>query len=227
MNEQEFIQSLKNINIELTKQQLQQLNDYYKILVEANKKINLTRIIKKEEVYIKHFYDSLTIQNITNLQKPMTLCDVGSGAGFPGIVLKICFPQLKITLIDSLNKRVQFLKYVINKLALKNIEAYHLRAEELVKTNTTFDLVVARAVAALPKLLPLCMDLVNEKGSFVAMKAKVEEELHETKKIMLKNNWILCNKCEFTLPNDNGIRTLLEFKHKTTKTSGAKLKSML
>ena len=102
MNKDEFIRELKKINITLTKEQLEQLDKYYKLLIDWNKKINLTRITREEDVYLKHFYDSLTLSKMINLNKELTLCDIGTGAGFPGVVLKIVFPNLSITLVDSL-----------------------------------------------------------------------------------------------------------------------------
>ena len=131
----EFIEELKKINIEPTQKQLEQLNRYYELIVEYNKVMNLTGITEKDQVYLKHFYDSLTIAKVIDLNKEENLCDIGTGAGFPGIVLKIIFPNLKITLIDSLNKRIEFLKIVIKELNLENIEAIHTRAEEYAKEN--------------------------------------------------------------------------------------------
>ena len=113
MNKEEFINELKKINIKPTEKQQAQLEKYYLLLIEWNTKINLTRIIEKKDVYLKHYYDSLTITKAIDLEKVNTLCDVGTGAGFPGIVLKIIYPNLKVTLIDSLNKRVKFLNKVI------------------------------------------------------------------------------------------------------------------
>ena len=116
MTQSNFIEELKKINIEITEKQLKQLEEYYELLIEYNKVMNLTGITEKDEVYLKHFYDSLTLNKIIELKNVDTLCDLGSGAGFPGIVLKIVFPNIKITLVDSLNKRINFLNEVINKI---------------------------------------------------------------------------------------------------------------
>ena len=116
MNKEKFIEELEKLNIILTEEQIEKLDKFYKLLIEWNKKINLTRIEDEEEVYLKHFYDSLTIVKVVDLNKINTLCDVGTGAGFPGIVLKIAFPSLKITLIDSLQKRVNYLNTIINEI---------------------------------------------------------------------------------------------------------------
>ena len=109
MTENNFVENVKKLGIEINDKQLKQLEKYYELLIEWNEKINLTGITKKEDVYLKHFYDSLTMQKIVNLYNVETLCDVGTGAGFPGLVLKIMFPNLKITLLDALNKRINFL----------------------------------------------------------------------------------------------------------------------
>ena len=161
MNQQEFIEELKKLGISPTTKQLELLNQFYELLIEWNQKINLTRITEKEEVYLKHFYDSLTIVKEIDLSKVSTLCDVGSGAGFPGIVLKIFYPNLKVTLIDSLQKRVNYLNEVMKALNLTDIQAIHTRAEEYYET---FDIVTARAVANIEKLLKYTMHLLNYKS---------------------------------------------------------------
>ena len=144
MTKDQFIAALKELNITLSTEQQQKLDQFYHLLVEWNKKINLTRITSEEDVYLKHFYDSLTIVKVVDLNKVHTLCDVGTGAGFPGIVLKIVFPHLKITLIDSLQKRVNYLNSIIKDLSLNEIEAIHSRGEDY---HEKFDVVTARAVA--------------------------------------------------------------------------------
>ena len=149
MNKEEFIEEAKKLGINLNEEQLKKLEKFYLLLVEWNKRINLTRIIDKEEVYLKHFYDSLTLTKVVDFRKEQTLCDVGSGAGFPVLVLKIIFPHLKITLIDSLNKRVIYLNEIIKELELENIVAIHTRGEDY---KETFDVVTARAVANIEKL---------------------------------------------------------------------------
>ena len=126
MNKNEFIQELEKLNIEITEEKLAKLEKFYQLLIEWNQKINLTRIVNEEEVYLKHFYDSLTIVKVIDLNEIQTLCDVGTGAGFPGIVLKIMYPNLNITLIDSLQKRVNYLNEIIKELYLKNIKSVHV-----------------------------------------------------------------------------------------------------
>ena len=156
MTREEFLLELEKINIKLTNKQLNSLDKYYELLIEKNKKINLTTITQKEEVYLKHFYDSLTITKIINLNENISLADLGTGAGFPGIVLKIVFPNLNITLVDSLNKRINFLNEVIKELDLKNIKTVNSRIEEFSKSNIEkYDVLVSRAVSKTNIILEL------------------------------------------------------------------------
>ncbi len=206
MNKEEFVEALKKLNINITEKQLNQLEKFYNILIEENKKINLTRIIEKEDVYLKHFYDSLTIVKEIDLNKIETLCDVGTGAGFPGIVLKIVYPNLKVTLIDSLLKRVNYLNETIKKLDLQDIKAIHTRSEDY---KEQFDLVTARAVASLEKLIPWCIHLVKKDGNFIAMKANVDKELENIDKILNKYSFKIEKINRFLLPTENSNRSLI------------------
>ena len=213
MTIEEFIKEVEALGLKVTKEKLEQLDIIYNTLVETNKTMNLTRITEKDDVYIKHFYDSLTLAKVYDLSKVNTLCDIGTGAGFPGLVLKIFYPNLEITLVDSLLKRVNYLNNLIDKLQLTAIKAYHIRAEDLISDGKKFDIVTARAVANLPKLLLWTMPLVNKNGSFLAMKGNVLEELELSKDIMKKHNWYINKKDVFKLPNKEDIRTILEIKH--------------
>ena len=205
-----FIEETKKLGIELTSQQLEKLNQFYELLISWNQKMNLTRIIEKEDVYLKHFYDSLTLSKVIDLKQDLTLCDVGSGAGFPGIVLKICFPNLKITLLDSLQKRVNYLNEIIKELDLKNIEAIHTRAEDYAKQNREkFDIVTARAVANLKILSELCIPMVKVNGLFIAMKANIEEEIENSTEILKKLDSKIEKKETFYLPIENSIRNII------------------
>ena len=211
MNQTSFIEELKKINIVLTKIQLDQLEEYYNLIVEYNKVMNLTGITEKEQVYLKHFYDSLTINKIVDLSKEKTLCDIGSGAGFPGIVLKIVFPNLEITLMDSLGKRVDFLNLVIEKLKLKNIVALKERAEDVARDNIEkYDIVTARAVAHLAVLAEYSIPMVKVGGFFIAMKANMNEELIESEKAMLALSSKINKIEEFLLPFEESKRTLIK-----------------
>lgn len=216
----EFIESLKKINIDITEKQLEQLERYYELLVEYNEKMNLTGITEKEQVYLKHFYDSLTINQIIDLNTVETLCDVGTGAGFPGLVIKILFPNINITLVDSLNKRIEFLNVVIKELNLENITTLHARIEEYAsKTREKFDVVTARAVAPLNILSELCIPLVKVGKYFIPLKANISQEILTIEKAKKELKFDLEKSIEFKLPYEESNRTLLRFKklEKTNK----------
>ena len=215
MTEEIFVNYLKELNIEITPEKLEQLNKYYILLIDWNEKINLTSITKKEDVYLKHFYDSLTLNKSIDLNSVSTLCDIGTGAGFPGLVLKIMFPHLKITLLDSLNKRTEFLKLVITELKLTDIEVINSRAEEY-KNREFFDIVTARAVAPLNILLELATPI--SKKYVILMKANCEEELKNTKNLYKELSLELESKEEFLLPFENSKRTIIRYL-KTSKTN--------
>ena len=213
MNQNRFIEELKLINVSLTQNQLDQLNEYYNLLIEYNKVMNLTGITEYEEVYLKHFYDSLTLAKVIDLNSINSLCDIGTGAGFPGLVLKIVFPNLKITLLDSLNKRIEFLKAVIDKLNLKNIEVIHSRAEDYaLKNRNKFDVTTARAVAHTSILLEYAIPLTKINGYFIPLKANMNEELKEIDNAINELNVRLIKKSEFKLPIEGSTRTILLFK---------------
>lgn len=210
MNLDLFIEETKKLDITLTELQLKKLNQFYELLISWNQKMNLTRIIEKEDVYLKHFYDSLTLSKVIDLNQDLTLCDVGSGAGFPGIVLKICFPNLKITLLDSLQKRVNYLNEIIKELALKDIQAIHTRAEDYAKQNREkFDIVTARAVANLKMLSELCIPMVKVNGLFIAMKANIEEEIENSTEILKRLDSKIEKIETFYLPIENSIRNII------------------
>lgn len=209
MNKKEFLEEVEKLGIKLDEEKIEKLDKFYQILIEENKKINLTRITEKEEVYLKHFYDSLTLVKESNLEKVETLCDVGTGAGFPGIVLKIVYPNLIVTLIDSLLKRVNYLNRTIEKLNLKNIKAIHTRSEDY---KGEFDIVTSRAVANLKKLIPWCIHLVKKNGLMIAMKGKIEEELIDTNQILKKNHCKIKKINQFLLPKEASNRSLVVIK---------------
>ena len=210
MSINEFIEELKKINIIIDDKKLEQLEGYYNLVIEKNKVMNLTGITEKKDFYLKHFYDSLTINKIINLNEITTLCDIGSGAGFPGIVLKIVFPHLNITLVDSSNKRIDFLNEVIEKLNLKNIKTICTRAEEYsIKEEEKYDLVTARAVASLSIILECSIRLVKENKYFVAMKGKEEKVNEKNLENELKIKKI--EEIKFTLPKEQSERTLIKY----------------
>lgn len=211
MNKEIFIQELNKLNIKITEEQLNKLELFYDLLIKWNDLINLTRITKKEDVYLKHFYDSLTLTKVVNLNNINTLCDVGTGAGFPGIVLKILYPNLKITLIDSLQKRVNYLNEIIKEIKLDNIKAIHIRGEDY---HEKFDLVTSRAVANIEKLVNYTMHLVDRKGLFIAMKGDISKELTEEVKEKIEKKYKIIEINEFLLPIEDSKRSLLVMKNK-------------
>ena len=221
MNPVTFQEKLKEKGIDLTEYQLQQFEKYYELLVEWNQKINLTSITEKEEVYVKHFYDSITAAPYFDFNQELTICDVGAGAGFPSIPLKICFPHLKVTIVDSLNKRITFLNTLAVALELTDVAFYHDRAEIFGKNEKfrhQFDVVMARAVAKTSVLSEFCLPLVRTNGTFIAMKgANVDEELKEAHDAIE----ILGGEVEsvetFSLPADSGVRNIV-FINKKRKT---------
>lgn len=182
-NLEQFYQDLEELDLSLTEEQVQKFLRYYEILAEWNQKMNLTAIVEFEEVLKKHFIDSLSVLSLKeiHLEGCCSLVDIGTGAGFPGIPLKILFEDMEVLLLDSLRKRTGFLNEVISELGLKSIQAVHGRAEELSRDfayRESFDVVVSRAVADLPVLLEYCMPFVRQGGYFVAYKSlEIEEEL--------------------------------------------------
>jgi len=210
-----FIDELSKLGIELDDTQLSQLDKYYELLVEYNKVMNLTGITEKEDVYLKHFYDSLTLVKAIDLNKYESLCDIGTGAGFPGLVLKIVYPKLNVTLIDSLQKRINFLNIVIDNLNLKNIETIHSRIEEYGCNNREkYDIVTARAVASTNVLLEYSIPIVKLGGYFIPMKGKIDNE-PSFENAQKKLGCIMEDKIEFLLPYENSCRTLIKFKKDT------------
>ena len=209
MNTEIFRESLKELGIELTDKQEKQLEKYYEMLVETNKITNLTRIIEKEDVYLKHFYDSLTIVKVIDLKQNLTLIDIGTGAGFPGLVLKIVFPNLKVTLLDSLNKRIEFLNKVIKELNLQDIKTVHSRIEDY---KEEFDVVTSRAVAKTNILLELSCNLSKINGYYIFLKSDIDQELIESENAIKELKLKLMQKEEFLLPIENSKRTIVKFR---------------
>lgn len=211
MTKEEFLLELEKLGITLTSYQQEQLKKFYHLLISWNEKINLTRITSENEVYLKHFYDSLTITKVIDLNKVNTLCDVGTGAGFPGIVLKIVYPNLKITLVDALQKRVNYLNEIIKELDLSDIVAIHSRGEDL---KEKYDVVTARAVANITKLLNYTMHLVEKNGVFIAMKGNITEELTPTVQKAISKKYSIEKIEDFYLPYENSQRSLVVIKNK-------------
>lgn len=214
MNPEEFKEELQKRGITVTEEKMARFDRYLDLLREWNEKINLTAITEPEEVYLKHFYDSLTAGLFVNFKDGVpSLCDVGSGAGFPSIPLKIIYPNIKITIVDSLNKRIQFLKTVSEDLGLEDVSFYHDRAETFGQNpqfRESFDYVTARAVARMSVLSELCLPLVKKNGTFIAMKASsTEQELIDGKKAIAVLGGKLREDIAFELPKEAGERHIV------------------
>ena len=210
MNNELFVKECDKLGIVLDDDKLKKLEDYYTLLVSWNEKMNLTAITEKEAVYLKHFYDSLLLFRDVDLNDNISICDVGSGAGFPGIVLKIVFPNIKITLVDSLNKRITFLNEVIEKLGLKDIEAIHARMEDYsIMNEEKFDVITARAVASIPFLIEISVRSLKVGGIFALMRGKIEEKSDRAYK---KLGLSLVKNDEYKLPIENSDRCIIVLK---------------
>ena len=212
----QFKEDLSEFNITLSDLQLQQFMTYYELLVEWNGFMNLTAITEYEEVLKKHFIDSLSLVKVCDLTKEMSMIDIGTGAGFPGVPLKIAFPNLKVTLLDSLHKRVQFLNTVIEKLALTNIDTVHGRAEDFARPGSLreqYDICVSRAVANLTTLSEYCIPFVKRGGVFVSYKSeKLLEEKQEAEEAISILGGNVEKQVQFTLPNSDICRNLFVIK---------------
>ena len=210
----DFNNLLEEINITLSQRQLEQFEIYYEFLVEYNNYVNLTAITEKEDVYIKHFYDSILVGKVFDLSNIETICDVGSGAGFPSIPLKIVYPNLHVTIVDGLDKRITFLKKLVEKLGLDNVNLVHGRAEEYAKEyRESFDIVTARAVARANILNELCIPLVKVGGYFISMKGKnADEEINEGNSLAVLKGKIV-KKNEYYLPKEESKRVLILIEH--------------
>ncbi|GAA0502102.1 16S rRNA (guanine(527)-N(7))-methyltransferase RsmG [Salinibacillus aidingensis] len=221
MDKQTFQQSLNERGIELNQKQLKQFDQYYQMLVGWNNKMNLTSITDEEGVYLKHFFDSLSAAFYYDFNKPLKVCDVGAGAGFPSLPLKIAFPQLQITIVDSLKKRVTFLNELADQLDLEHVAFYHDRAETFGKNKAfreQFDVVTARAVARMSVLSELCLPLVKVGGTFLAMKgAQFQEEEKEAEKAVQQLGGEWKRIYDFQLPEEDSKRYIAEI-DKVTQT---------
>lgn len=212
----QFSKDLSDFNILLTEKQIEQFLVYYEMLTEWNKVVNLTAITGYEDVMKKHFIDSVSLVKACDLTGNLSVIDIGTGAGFPGLALKIAFPELKTVLLDSLNKRICFLNEVIEKLGLQGIETVHGRAEDYAKQDKSregFDLCVSRAVANLSTLSEYCLPFVKVGGFFISYKSeKVLEELRSAEHAISLLGGKVEKQVEFTLPDSDIYRNLLVVK---------------
>ncbi len=219
MNKEEFIFECKKLGIIITEENIKKLDTYRKLLEEWNKSINLTSITEEEEVYLKHFYDSICLVKAVDLNEILTLCDLGTGAGFPGIVLKILFSDLKVTLLEPIIKKCKFLIEVIDKLNLKNVIVVNDRAENYAKNKREFyDIVTCRAVSHLKIISELSIPMLKVNGYFIPLKGIISEEINESDKILQKLNSKIETIIEYNLPVENAKRTIIKIK-KNGKTS--------
>lgn len=220
MTPEEFQVELEKLGLPLSEFQMEQFATYFELLVEWNQKMNLTAITELQEVYLKHFYDSITLAFSDTFEPQGKLCDVGSGAGFPSIPLKIVFPDLEITIVDSLNKRITFLSTLVEALELKGVSLYHDRAETFGQNKEyreSFDFVTARAVARLNVLTELCVPLVKKDGYFFALKAaKSDVELVEAKPAIALLGGKLIQAEDVSLPNGDTRHIITIQKKKET-----------
>ncbi|MFO8069212.1 MAG: 16S rRNA (guanine(527)-N(7))-methyltransferase RsmG [Alkalibacterium sp.] len=220
MTPEEFQSELKKRDIPITEAKMRQFERYLELLQEWNEKMNLTAITQREEAYLKHFYDSLTAGLYVDFSQGVhSLCDVGSGAGFPSIPLKIIYPELQITIVDSLKKRITFLEEIVEELGLSDVSLYHDRAETFGQNKrfrASFDFVTARAVARMSVLAELCLPLLKKEGTFIAMKAThAPEELDEAVAAIGLLGGKVRETHSFELPEDAGERTIILIDKKT------------
>jgi len=216
MNPDQFAQDLHHKGIFLDNKQIEQFSTYYQLLIEWNEKVNLTSITNMEDVYLKHFYDSITAAFYFDFTKEQNLCDIGAGAGFPSIPLKICFPNLNVTIVDSLQKRINFLDHLVSSLGLTGVTLNHDRAENFGKNSSfreNFDIVTARAVARMSVLSELCLPLVKKEGVFIAMKgANAKEEMNRSQKAIETMGGDQEAAHTFVLPEEESERSIILIK---------------
>ncbi|MGP4059658.1 16S rRNA (guanine(527)-N(7))-methyltransferase RsmG [Halobacillus sp. H74] len=224
MDTNTFLEALHKQGIVLDEKQQNQFHRYFEILVEWNEKMNLTAITDQEGVYLKHFYDSLTAAFYYDFNdQPIRICDVGAGAGFPSLPLKIVFPHLKVTIVDSLKKRITFLNHLAHELELDDVAFYHDRAENFGKNadfREGYDLVLARAVARMSVLSELCLPLTTKGGHFIAMKGpNLNEEMEDAQVAIQTVGGEVVYVHTFELPEEGSERNIaiIEKRRKTPK----------
>ncbi len=216
MKELEFLEEVEKLGINITEDQKEKLREYASFLLEYNKYTNLTAIKTRDEVYLKHFYDSITLVKIEKFENQKIL-DIGTGAGFPGIVLAVLFPNTKMFLLDSNHKKIDFLNLLVKRLNLENVTTIYDRAENYVKKHREeFDIVTSRAVAELRILVELSLPALKIGGSFLGMKGNITEERNEARETISLLGGSIIKELEFNLLKDTGKRTLIKIEKKET-----------
>jgi len=219
MNKEQFIEKCKEINIDITEEIYQKLYIYFEMLVEWNNKFNLTSILEEKDVFLLHFYDSLCLIRTCDLSKNLVLCDFGTGAGFPGMVIALVFNNINVTLVESNNKKCIFLKEVSNKLHLQNVNVVCARVEDFAKNNREkFDIVTCRAVTSIPVIIELSTALIKVSGYLLPLKSNCKEEISEYKYLEKEFNLELEDLIEYNLPYNDAVRMIPKYK-KNNKTS--------
>ena len=212
MNKEEFVEEIKKLGISINEDQLNKIEIYIDFLIKYNEHTNLTRITNREDILLKHFYDSLTIVKYVDISNAKRILDIGTGAGFPGMVLKIFYPDIEVTLLDSNNKKIKFLEE-LSKLLDINVNLVNDRAESYIKNHREYyDIVVSRAVASLNILLELAIPFVKNNGLFVSMKANVDKELEESTNACKVLDVSISSINKFNLVIENSLRTIIVFK---------------
>ena len=221
MNKEEFISELSKNGIIITDNTFNKFDIYINFLLEYNSHTNLTSIKEYDSILLKHFYDSIIIEKYYDFSKVKTILDIGTGAGFPGMILAIMHPNIKITLLDSNNKKLKFLELLTKKLEINNVELIHERAEIYIKnTRESFDIVTSRAVSDLQMLSELSIPFVKENGYFIPLKGNIEDELKRSKKIIEELGGTIENIYNYELPQEDSNRTILivkKIKHTPNK----------
>lgn len=221
MNKEEFISELSKNGIIITDDTFNKFDIYINFLLEYNSHTNLTSIKEYDSILLKHFYDSIIIEKYYDFSKVKTILDIGTGAGFPGMILAIMHPNIKITLLDSNNKKLKFLELLTKKLEINNVELIHERAEIYIKnTRESFDIVTSRAVSDLQMLSELSIPFVKENGYFIPLKGNIEDELKRSKKIIEELGGTIENIYNYELPQEDSNRTILivkKIKHTPNK----------
>lgn len=213
MDEHSFLQALKDMNIIVNDIQIEQFNTYYQLLVEWNQKVNLTAITNKDAVFEKHFYDSISPSFFFPFTSETHVCDVGAGAGFPSIPLRITYPEIHVTIVDSLKKRIHFLEELVYTLQLENVTLIHGRVEDIgsnTKYREKFSVVTARAVANLAVLAEYCLPLCEIDGAFIALKGmNAQDELDQAEKSIRVLGGKTAKTHSFQLPSEQSERSLI------------------